>query len=132
MAAAADRNLLFGLLALQNGLIDQDQLVAAFRIWSRDKSRQIAEYLVDRGDLDADQRNAVEVMVRLHEKKYGGSTEKSLAAIGAGRSTRESLARVGDPDIEGDPRPCRLRIGLEPGRRRGRSHRQLRRRRGHQ
>ena len=27
--AAADRNLLFGLLALQNGLIDQVQLVAA-------------------------------------------------------------------------------------------------------
>jgi hypothetical protein len=36
MAAAADRNLHFGLLALQNGLIDQDQLVAAFRVWSRD------------------------------------------------------------------------------------------------
>ena len=30
MAAAADRHLLFGLLALQNGLIDQAQLVAAF------------------------------------------------------------------------------------------------------
>ena len=55
-AVNADRNLLFGLLALQNGLIDQDQLVAAFRAWSRDKGRQIAEYLVDRGDLDADQR----------------------------------------------------------------------------
>ena len=30
-AANADRNLLFGLIALQNGLIDQDQLVTAFR-----------------------------------------------------------------------------------------------------
>ncbi len=50
----ADRNLLFGLLAIQNGLIDQDQLVAAFRAWSRDKGRQIADYLVDRGDLDTD------------------------------------------------------------------------------
>ncbi len=101
MAAAADRNLVFGLLALQNGLIDQDQLVAAFRVWSRDKSRQIAEYLVDRGDLDADQRNAVAVMLLLHEKKHGGSTEKSLAAIPVGRSTRESLAALGDSEIEG-------------------------------
>ncbi len=101
MAAAADRNLVFGLLALQNGLIDQDQLVAAFRAWSRDKSRQIADYLVDRGDLDADQRNAVEVMLCLHEKKHGGSTEKSLAAIPAGRSTRASLAALGDSEIEG-------------------------------
>ena len=31
MATAIDRQLLFGLLALQNGLIDQDQLVSAFR-----------------------------------------------------------------------------------------------------
>ena len=108
MAAAADRNLLFGLLALQNGLIDQDQLVAAFRAWSRDKRRQIAEYLVDRGDLDADQRNAVEVMAGLHEKKHGGSTEKSLAAIPARRSTRESLAALGDGC---GPRPYSTRCG---------------------
>src|SRR5271166_2720994 len=90
----------YGLLALQNGLIDQDQLVAAFRAWSRDKSRQIAEFLVDRGDLDADQRVAIQVMVGLQEKKHGGSAEKSLAAIPAGRSTRESLAALGDAKIE--------------------------------
>ena len=40
-------------------------------------------------------------MVGLHEKKHGGSIEKSLAAIPAGRSTRESLAALGDSDIEG-------------------------------
>ncbi len=99
VAVNADRNLLFGLLALQNGLIDQDQLVAAFRAWSRDKRRQIAEYLVERGDLGADERGAVQAMVGLHEKKHGGSAEKSLAAIPAKRSTRESLAALGDADI---------------------------------
>ena len=55
-AMAADRDLLFGLLALQNGLIDQGQLVAAFQAWTRDKGRPLAEHLVDRGDLDADER----------------------------------------------------------------------------
>ena len=34
-AIAADRDLLFGLLALQNGLIDQVQLVAGFQAWNR-------------------------------------------------------------------------------------------------
>src|SRR5262249_37866646 len=34
-------------------------------------------------------------------KKHGGDLEQSLAAIPAGRSTRESLARIGDPDLEG-------------------------------
>jgi serine/threonine-protein kinase len=100
-ANAADRDLLFGLLALQNGLIDQVQLVAAFHAWTRDKGRPLAEHLVARGDLDADQRACVDAMVALHVKIHGGDPAKSLAAIPAGRSTHESLARLGDPDIEG-------------------------------
>src|SRR5262245_35751517 len=99
MAADADRNLLFGLLALQNGLIDQVQLVAAFQAWTRDKGRALADHLIRRGDLDADDGAAVEALVSRHLKKHGGSTEKSLAAIAVGRSTCESLARVGDPVI---------------------------------
>ncbi len=101
MAAAVNRNLLFGLLALQNGLIDQGQLVAAFQAWSLDKGPSLADHLVARGDLNAAQRAAIEVLATLHIEKHGGDTEKSLAAIPAGRSTRASLARIGDPDIGG-------------------------------
>src|SRR3954468_15975282 len=100
MTAAADRHLLFGLLALQNGLIDQGQLVAAFQAWTRDKGRPLAEHLVARRDLDADQRAGIEAMVGLHLKKHGGGAERRLAAIDAGRSTRKSLARLGDPAID--------------------------------
>src|SRR5262245_57094608 len=100
MPAATDRHLLFGLLALQNGLISQVQLVAAFQAWTLDKTRSLAEQLEARGDLDADGRAAVEAMVALHVKKHGGSTEKSLASIPAGRSTRESRAKLGDPEID--------------------------------
>ena len=45
MTAAADRHLLFGLLALQNGIINQGQLVAAFQAWTLDKSRSLADHL---------------------------------------------------------------------------------------
>jgi serine/threonine protein kinase/tetratricopeptide (TPR) repeat protein len=99
-ALAADRNLLFGLLALQNGLINQGQLVAAFQAWTLDKACALADHFVSRGDLDADQCAGVEAMVGLHLKKHGGDAEKSLAALPAGRSTRESLAALGDPEIE--------------------------------
>jgi eukaryotic-like serine/threonine-protein kinase len=94
------RDLLFGLLALQNGLIDQVQLVAAFQAWTRDKGRPMADHLVDRGDLDADDRDVVAALVARYHKKHGGDPEKSLAAINTGRSTRESLARLGDVDID--------------------------------
>jgi hypothetical protein len=60
MTAAADRHLLFGLLALQNGLIDQVQPVAVLQAWTRDKARSLADQLVARGDLDADARAGLE------------------------------------------------------------------------
>ena len=72
MTAAADRHLLFGLLALQNGLIDQGALVAAFQAWTRDKSRSLADQLVARGDLDADARAGLShpCPTRRHEEKW--------------------------------------------------------------
>jgi serine/threonine-protein kinase len=100
MTAAVDRHLLFGLLALQNGLIDQVQLVAAFQAWTRDKARSLAEQLVARGDLDAEDRSAVDALVARHIKKHGGDVEKSLAAVPANHSTRASLAALGEPEIE--------------------------------
>jgi hypothetical protein len=48
------RDRLLGLLALQNGLINQAQLVAAFQAWTLDEARSLADQLVARGDLDAD------------------------------------------------------------------------------
>jgi tRNA A-37 threonylcarbamoyl transferase component Bud32 len=94
------RDLLFGLLALQNGLIDQDQLLAAFRAWSRDNARPLADLLVARGDFDVDDRDAVDALVVRHLKRHGGDPEKSLAAIPTGRATRASLAQIGDPEID--------------------------------
>jgi serine/threonine-protein kinase len=99
-APAAARDLLFGLIALQNGLINQGQLVAAFQAWICDKDRTLAQHLAGCGDLDADQCAGVEAMVALHLRKHGGDVEKSLAALPAGRSTRESLAALSDPAIE--------------------------------
>ena len=99
-AIAADRHLLLGLLALQNGLIHQSQLVAAFQAWTLEKSRPLADHLVALGHLSPAQRSVVEAMAALHLEAHGGEVEKSLAAVPAGKSTLESLAAVHDPEIE--------------------------------
>jgi len=96
---APHHDLLFGLLALQNGLIDQGQLVAAFQAWAREKVLPLAEHLTARGDLDREERAGIEAMVALHLGKHGSDPERSLMAIAAGRSTRERLAALGDPDL---------------------------------
>ena len=99
MSAVADRHLLFGLLALQNGIISQVQLVAAFQAWTLDKSRSLADHLAARGDLTGPRRALLEGLVEVHLETHGGDVGQSLAAVSAGKSTRESLARIGDPAI---------------------------------
>ena len=60
--AAADRDLLFGLLALKNGLIDQNQLADGVRAWTTDKAQTLADHLVSLGHLTQTQRPAVEAI----------------------------------------------------------------------
>ena len=100
MTTAADRHLLFGLLALQNGIIDQGRLVAAFQAWTLDKSRSLADHLQDRGDLTSDKRALLEALAAVHLEAHGGDMNRSLAAVSAARSTSESLSRMGDPDVQ--------------------------------
>ena len=98
--ADAPRDLLFGLLALQNGMVNQSQLVAAFGAWTLAKDRPLAEVLVEQHALDVAHRALLEALVDAHLKLHGGDLEKSLAALNVGRSARESLARAGGPRVE--------------------------------
>ena len=97
MTASADSHLLFGLLALQNGLIDQGQLVAAFQAWTRNKARSLADHLEARGDLTGARRAALEVLAAVHIETHGGDVEKSLAAVPANRSTRATWRSWASP-----------------------------------
>jgi serine/threonine-protein kinase len=102
MSPALDpsRDLLFGLLALQTGLINQAQLVAAFHAWTQARDRPMAQILADQGALETASLTLVEGLVIEHLRRHGGDPERSLAAIGAGPSTRECLARIGDGELD--------------------------------
>jgi eukaryotic-like serine/threonine-protein kinase len=63
---AADRHLLFGLLALQNGIINQSQLVLAFQAWTLDKSSSLADHLEARGDLSGPKGAVLEALAAVH------------------------------------------------------------------
>ena len=51
--AGADRNLLFGILALQMDFITRDALIAAMNAWVLDKAKSLAQILVDEGETAA-------------------------------------------------------------------------------
>jgi eukaryotic-like serine/threonine-protein kinase len=71
----ASRHLLFGLLALQTGLIDQAALVAAFHAWTRDKARPLAEHLVVLGHLAAAHCPLLEGPAAVHLTLHDGDAE---------------------------------------------------------
>ena len=98
--ADASRGLLFGLFALQNGMIHQAALVAAFQAWTLAKGRPMSEILVEQGALDDNDCALLESLVSRHVRTHGGDPDASLAAVDVGRSTRECLIKLGDPEIE--------------------------------
>ena len=94
-----NRNLLFGLLALQNGFIDQSALVNAFHHWVRDKNQSLADYLIGRGDLVRDHKSAIEALVALHQEDDGESLQRGVAAtLSRHGQVRAELERSLDPE----------------------------------
>ena len=99
-APNAGKNLLFGMLALQIGLVSQEELLNAFRIWTRDKSQGLADLLVRQGHLEQGDREAIDILVSRHLGRHGGDAEKSLSSLVAGSVLYKELTDLGDPDIE--------------------------------
>lgn len=99
MSASADRNLLFGILALQNGLITREHLVAAIHAWTADKSRPMGELLVAAGAMTPAGVALLEPLVAHHVEQHGGDAQQSLAALASVSSVQVELMAVADPDL---------------------------------
>ena len=76
----SDQNLLFGILALQNGLIEQPDLIAALQCWTKERSRPMAQALVDRGALTEDDRAMLDGLVRRHAENARRRTPSASRA----------------------------------------------------
>ncbi len=77
----ADRNLLFGVLALQMDFISREALVAAVTEWTRDRARPLDRILVSQGALSESRRGLLESLVSEHLRAHGDDPQQSLAAV---------------------------------------------------
>jgi len=98
-ARSADRNLLFGILALLNDFITREQLAAAMTTWLSDKARPLGEILQSQGALAAPRSQLLEALVQEHLKQHGNDPQKSLAAVSSIGSLRQQLEQLADPDL---------------------------------
>jgi serine/threonine-protein kinase len=93
-----DRNLLFGVLALQADLLDPARFAEACTAWSARKDTPLAGLLVERGWLTAEDCADVEKLVSRKLHKHGGDARPALAEITSDH-VRQTLAEVKDTDV---------------------------------
>jgi serine/threonine protein kinase/Tfp pilus assembly protein PilF len=100
MAVSADRNLLFGVIALQMDFISRDALIEAMQAWALDKHKPIGEILVERRTLTSDRRDCIEALIEKHLEAHGNNPRQSLAAISSITSVRDQLAEMPDAEVQ--------------------------------
>jgi PAS domain S-box-containing protein len=93
-----DRNLLFGVLALQMDLIDARQFVEACTVWTTRKDLPLADLLEERGWITATDKADLQRLLERKLKKHGGDAKVGLAAVAD--DVKRSLAALEDAEIQ--------------------------------
>ena len=95
----ADRNLLFGFLALQMDFVSREALLAALGAWVSDKSRDLGQIFLQKGPCPATGTPCWRRWSREHLQAHGDDPAKSLAALSSVGSVRKDVERIADADL---------------------------------
>jgi serine/threonine-protein kinase len=97
-----DRNLLFGVLALQMGFVSRDELIGAMVGWMTDKGRPLGQILVDRGALGPDDLSPIELAVGRHLARHNEDAGRCLTDpdLGLFGTARDLAGRIGDAELQ--------------------------------
>ena len=96
---AADRNLLFGILALQMNFISSDTLITAMHAWVLDKQKPLGQILLAQGKLSRGQLHALEALIAEHMKVQVDDHENSFQSCIPVHSLAKLFASIEDPDV---------------------------------
>jgi WD40 repeat protein/serine/threonine protein kinase len=99
-SSTSDRNLLFGILALQMDFITRDGLIDAMQAWTLAKTQSLGEVLVDRELMPQSQRDVLEQLVDAHITQHGGDAQQSLQGLSSVGITADALQSLADPDVQ--------------------------------
>jgi serine/threonine-protein kinase len=95
----ADREVLFGLLAVKMDLLDAERLRPALEDWDRQRERTLGELLVERGAMSESRRRLLEPLVEEHVRRHGGDPAASLAAVADSSGGAAALRALEDSAI---------------------------------
>ena len=97
---AADRNLLFGIVALQMDFVGRDALVAAMNAWVLEKSKPLGQILEVQKALTRSRRVILDALVDEHVRQHGGDPARSLAALSSVDTARSAFGAVADSEVQ--------------------------------
>ncbi len=100
LQARADRNLLYGILALQMDFINRDALIGAMHAWVLEKTKPLGAILREQGALTEEVHALLETLVRKHLERHGQDVRESLAAVPPNAALAADLANLPDPQIQ--------------------------------
>jgi serine/threonine-protein kinase len=113
---AADRNLLFGILALQNSFIRDQDLIAALKAWLLDKAKPLGQILLHQGRLTPRQHDLVEALVQEHLQLHHGDVQQSLSALAPLPPRYAALQRLIGLSDDADLHDSLSRLSTDHGR----------------
>jgi WD40 repeat protein/serine/threonine protein kinase len=95
-----DRNLMFGILAVQMNFVSRDALIGGMSAWMLAKHRELGRILVEQGVLSQARHELLERLVNEHVAVQERDVEKSLAAAEAlGAPPKPQHTDVTEPDL---------------------------------
>jgi tetratricopeptide (TPR) repeat protein/tRNA A-37 threonylcarbamoyl transferase component Bud32 len=94
----ADRDLLFGVLAVQAGLIDCQQLAKGYHLWSSQRDSSLAEVMVEEGWLTAEDKQHLDHVLERAMEKRAGNAAVTVANV-ADQKVKDVLSSFNDPTI---------------------------------
>ena len=94
--APADRNLLFGVLAVQLDFISRDDLIAATSRWALDQQQALSITLVKQGMISNEESQLIDRLVEKHIERNGGDPRQSLQSIEAFEAIRSTFDNLED------------------------------------
>jgi WD40 repeat protein/tetratricopeptide (TPR) repeat protein len=96
----ADRNLLFGILAVQMDFLTPDGLVAGLNAWVLAKHRPLSDLLVEQGKLTAGRAQLLDALVNEHLDVHHHDAAASLAALPVADWLHRAMRPLGDSDLD--------------------------------
>ncbi|MDP7250709.1 MAG: hypothetical protein QGF00_13975, partial [Planctomycetota bacterium] len=97
---STESNLLFGVMAVQNGFINPQQLADAAALWANDKEREIGEILVEQDWISDEIRQVLKTIVEKSVEAHGGDAAKSLDSFSGAGEVLRSLGGLDDGEIQ--------------------------------